>query len=262
MHPRRAPAAARGAPPLTVRACTRRRGCAADIQAAGGLLLLPWVSDTFELDPESGLAYVILGPSSCALVFVMYLWHLRCQAAAAISCDRMRRRLGSSLGVVVLSVMACLFTHGFLGFKVFSTSHGGLAPLVCAGGFGCCSWVLTVMVTAIEYRGDIASFPLTAARGAVSLLMLGCLIMCVATTFIWDCSVSHITSFAGPASSNTLVMGNVCVDPERSLAEPCLQRLLDPASLCFVGTRRRRAAQRSAAVASSAGAPSAAPGPV
>ena len=39
-------------------------------------------------------------------------------------------------------------------------------------------------------------------------------------------------------------------------------RPLDPASLCFVGTRRRRAAQRSAAVASSAGAPSAAPGPV
>ena len=215
-----------------------RRGRTADIQAAGGLVLLPWISDTFEQDPESGLANVILGPTSCALVFVMYLWHLRCQAAAAISCDRIRRSLSSSRVVVVLAFLACLFAHGFLGFKVFSNFHRGIANVVCAVCFGFCSWAQTAMVTAIEYRGDLASFPLTAARGVVSLLMLGCMVTCVATNLIWDCTWSHVTSFDGPDYSSTQFKGNVCVNPERSLAEPCLQRLLDPASLCFVGTHK------------------------
>jgi hypothetical protein len=36
---------------------------------------IPWVSDTFEQDPESGLANIILGPFSSAMVFVFFLWH-------------------------------------------------------------------------------------------------------------------------------------------------------------------------------------------
>jgi hypothetical protein len=39
--------------------------------------IVPWISDTFELHPESGVATVVLGESSCVLAFVVYLWHRR-----------------------------------------------------------------------------------------------------------------------------------------------------------------------------------------
>ena len=198
---------------------------------------MPWISDTFELDPESGIANVILGPCSCASVFVMYLWHQRCRSAAGMSCEATRKKLSCSGIVVVLTSLACLCLHGTLGFKIFSPYHGSMAHLCSAAGFCLISWGMTVMVTVIEYRSDLAPFPITVVRGIFCGLMLGCLAMVAVAVVLWDCGVSQITTWSGPrvpesnatapASTSGCLEGIV-------LADRCLQRVLQSPPICVL----------------------------
>lgn len=213
--------------------CARMLCAPADIQAAEGAVLLPWISDSFELDPESGVAHVILGPINCAWVFIMYLWHQRCRTASAISCNATQKRLSCSGTVVVLSMLACLFFHGTLGFKIFSTYHEGLAHRISAVCFILTSLFIAIMVTVIEFRGDIVSFPITAVRGILCFLMLGSLSMGVVAYLLWDCPVSQITNLSGPISSSTQYNGTVCLEGA-VLADVCLQRVLQPDTMCAV----------------------------
>ena len=41
------------------------------------MAILPWISDTFESHPESGLATVVLGEASSLFAVLLYLWHRR-----------------------------------------------------------------------------------------------------------------------------------------------------------------------------------------
>ena len=201
----------------------------AELQRAGRAPV-PWISDTFELDPESGIAHVILGPCSCAWGFVMYLWHQRCRSAAGRSCEATRKKLGGSGAVVVLCFLACLCLQGTLGFKIFSQYNASLAHFGCAVGFCVFSWIMTVMVTVIEYRSDIAPFGVTVARGILSGLMLGCMAGIAVAAVLWGCWFSWITNFSG-AASGALLSG--CVEAP-AITDACLQRVVDSNPICVL----------------------------
>ena len=215
--------------------------CKADLQAKEGRALVPWISDTFELDPESGIANVVLGPASCASVFIMYLWHQRCRSAAGVSCEATRKKLSCSGSVVVITSVTCLCMHGTLGFKIFSTHHGSLAHLSCAALFCFLSWLMTAMVTTIEYRGGIAPFALTVARGVFSGLMLGCIVMVAIAIALWDCGVSQLTNFSStggldapsPDNGTSSMTTAGCLEGI-VLTDTCLQMVLESPPICVL----------------------------
>ena len=202
----------------------------ADAQAAGRPLV-PWVSDTFELDPESGVASVILGPCSSALVFVFYLWHVRCRSAAALSCAQTRAHLSWSGVAVALNAVSCLFLHGALGFKIYSTSHEGIAHFLCAVGFFASALAATLAATVVEYRGDLASFAITAVRCILFSVILGCNAMSVVAFFLWDCGRSNITQFAGRVTSGET---GSCLANVAKLTDPCLEDVINGPAICIV----------------------------
>ena len=209
---------------------------------AGNLIspsIVPWMSDAFELHPESGVATVLLGEASSILAFLVFLWSKRCceliagrppdqQAdcsSSGVGCSTIRLK-SISHAAAGLAALTSVSMHGLVGFKV-----GGGAGVTrnihraSAATFyvstAACFWAITI----VEWRAGLCPAPLTAVRFAVLLFSLAALVSCIAL-FDWgDCPPCRFTEVsqtgADPGSCLAVTLRPECADAARNPPAAC-----------------------------------------
>mmetsp|Transcript_50477 Transcript_50477/g.157616 ORF Transcript_50477/g.157616 Transcript_50477/m.157616 type:complete len:548 (-) Transcript_50477:716-2359(-) len=181
---------------------------------------LPWISDTIELNPESGIANCILGPCSSMFVLVIYVWHRRCKAAMKLSTAFTQHVLRFSWLAVLFSILQCISLHGVIGFKIFSSASA--VHLSMAFIFIFCSIAVMIVVTFIEWRGGLCGIKLFLVRFLLCFLSTIALLMSIVAFFTISCSASRISN----------IQYNGCTKVQ--LSTYCLNHLLDDSRMCWM----------------------------
>ena len=201
---------------------------------------MPWISDTFELHPESGVATVVLGEASSLLAALMFLWHRRCCAILAVRPARHTlHKSTSKVSLPILSFISFRIIHGLSQAEPATTSLAGLtrvsalAALLVAltsvsvhglvgfkmnGGTGldsrlhqafaalfyCTAAAGFAAATFVEWRASLCTTALSATRTALLITSVATMAACVALSS--GCPASEIVAVNTTAAGSCLAV--------------------------------------------------------